>query len=111
MADDGAQRLGAAGPSRDIRMKLERAVGRAVRRLLVELVEHSFPHDQRILRIAGVVVGMLIGATVTERLSRQLDQNLGTRLPKEWQIVRERIAVPEKAMLHQELDAVRALRA
>src|SRR6185436_8796763 len=96
MADDRAQCLGTAGPSRNVRMELERAVGRPVWRLLVELVEHSLPHDQRILRIAGVVVGMLIGAAVTEWLSRQLDQHFATRLPQKRQIVRERIVVPKK---------------
>src|ERR1051326_937661 len=72
VADDGAQRIGAAGPPGNVGMELERTVGRRRFGFVVEFVEHRLPDHERALRIAGVVVAVLIGGAVAERPVRPL---------------------------------------
>src|SRR5689334_3358601 len=76
---------------------------------LVDIVEEALPHDQRIVGIARVAVA--VSPAVAERLARQLDELPRPVAPDKGKIVREGIAVPEIALVHEELDAVRALRA
>src|SRR6266508_5501886 len=54
---------------------------------------------------------MAVGSTVTERLTRQLDELLFTTLPNKWQVVRKGVAVPQITLLQEQLQAIRALRA
>src|SRR4029079_5453185 len=52
---------------------------------------------------------MSIRTPIAERLTRQLDQFFLPVLPNKRQIVRERIAIPQIALLQQQLQAVGAL--
>src|SRR6185437_1798973 len=58
VADDVRQRLGAAGPARNVRMKLERAESRREARFLVKLIEHRLPDDQGVVGISRVPVAV-----------------------------------------------------
>src|SRR4029450_9977573 len=58
------QSLRTTRSARNVRVDLERAKGRSVFRLLVELVEKSLPNHEGVIRVAGISV--CIDSAVTE---------------------------------------------
>src|SRR5262249_55669329 len=108
--DDAAQRQRTAGSADDVGMHGEWNVFRTLRAALgVELVEIGLPGLQPVIRISVFAVAVAEQRAVTERLARQLDQQLAILLPEERQLLVEAVGVENGAVLDQELDGVRAL--
>src|SRR5262249_15915138 len=79
--DDAAQRQRTAGSADDVGMHGEWNVFRTLRAALgVELVEIGLPGLQPVIRISVFAVAVAEQRAVTERLARQLDQQLAILL-------------------------------
>src|ERR1043165_8999588 len=77
--------------------------------LRIELVEIGLPGLQAMIRIAVFAMAMAEQRAVTERLPRQLDQQLAILLPKERQLLVEAVCIEDESVFDHELDGVRAL--
>src|SRR5262249_50655544 len=92
--DDAAQRQCAAGPPDDVGMHRERDVFRALRAALrIEFVEIRLPRLKPVMRIAIFAMAVAEQRAVTERLPRQLDQQLAVLLPEERQLFVKAVGV------------------
>src|SRR5262245_26733911 len=110
VVDDAAQSERPPGPPDDVGMHGERNVFRALHAALrVELVEISLPSLEPVIRIAVFAVAMAEQRAVTERLPRQLDQELAVFLPEERQLLVKAVGVEHEPVLDEELDGVGAL--
>src|SRR5262245_52504165 len=108
--DDAAQSECTPGAPDDIGMHGEGNVFRALRAALrVELVEIGLPGLQPVVRIAVFTVAVAEERAVTERLPRQLDQELAVFLPEERQLLVKAVGVEHEPVLDEQLDGVGAL--
>src|SRR5258705_12593915 len=109
---DAAQRERAAGPSDDVRVHRERDVFRPLRAALrIELVEIGLPGLEPVIRVAVFAMTMAEQRAIAERLPWQLDQQLAILFPEERQLLVKAVGVEHEAIVDQELDGIRALRA
>src|SRR5262245_41981336 len=108
--DDAAQRERTPGPPDDVGMHGEGNVFRTLRAALgVELVEIRLPGLQPVIRIAVFAVAVAEQRAVTERLARQLDEQLAVFFPEERQLLVKAVGVEHEPVLDEQLDGVGAL--
>src|SRR5205807_10345068 len=94
----------------DVGMHGERDVFRALRAALrVELIAIGLPGLEPVMGVAVFAMAVAEQRAVTERLPRQLDQELAVLLPEERQLLVEAVGVEHEAIIDQDLDRARAL--
>src|SRR5262245_67176 len=109
VVDDFAQGAGSSGAARNVGVELKGAKSWMDCGFFVEIVEMSFPHHKRVVRIPGVP--RRIDSAVAKRLAREFDEGAISFPPDERNIVSEGVAVPHVALFHEQLQAVGALSA